>query len=263
MINSFKKDQLEVKIYGSREALGKAAAQEAAAKIRMLLQEQEQVNIVFAAAPSQNEFLMYLAEEQGIEWNRINGFHMDEYIGLSSDSPDGFGYYLKEHIFGLKPFRSVNLINGQNALPEQECERYGKLIKANPIDIVCMGVGENGHIAFNDPSVADFRDQAVVKSVCLDQVCRQQQVNDGCFLSLKDVPTHAFTLTIPALMSARYIFCMVPSQKKAQAIANTIEEEVNEKCPASILRTHRSAVLYLDSESAESLVFTQKERSTI
>ncbi|MDP4205576.1 MAG: glucosamine-6-phosphate deaminase [Bacteroidota bacterium] len=261
MIDFFKKEHLEVKIYESREALGKAAAHEAADKIRDLLSQQKQINIVFAAAPSQNEFLEYLAKEPGIDWNRINGFHMDEYIGLSSDSSQSFGHFLKEHIFDVKPFLSVNLLNGQNRSMIQECERYGQLIKANPIDIVCMGIGENGHIAFNDPHVADFKDQSIVKFVCLDNTCRQQQVNDGCFKAFQDVPTHAFTLTIPALMSARHVFCMVPNQKKALAVSNTIEDEINERCPATILRTHKSAILYLDSESSELLLSIKKERS--
>jgi glucosamine-6-phosphate deaminase len=253
MINSYNSDQLLVKIFESRDALGKAAALDVATKIRVLLSEQQQVNIVFAAAPSQSEFLIYLAEAPGIEWNRINGFHMDEYKGLSSDSPQSFGYFLKERIFNAKPFATVNLLDGHNSSMELECKHYGQLIEANPIDIVCMGIGENGHIAFNDPHVADFKDESIVKLVSLDDMCRQQQVNDGCFHSFQDVPTHALTLTIPSLMSARHVFCMVPNQKKAQAVKNTIEKEVNEKYPATILRTHKSAVLYIDSESAELL----------
>lgn len=250
MIQSSKKDNLTVKIYSTREELGSAAGIEAGNKIKELQLTQQFVNIIFAAAPSQNEFLETLINQEGIEWERINAYHMDEYIGLPADAPQGFGNFLKERIFDLKPFHSVNYLNGQCESKNDECIRYGELLAANPADIVCMGIGENGHIAFNDPHVADFHDKVQVKVVELDGQCRQQQVNEGCFTLIGQVPTHALTVTIPVLVNARYIFCMVPSSNKAQAVANTIEHEISEHYPSTILRSHPSAILYLDTESA-------------
>lgn len=250
MKQSFTKDNLTVKIYSSREELGRAAAIEAGIKIKELQQIQQFINIIFAAAPSQNEFLENLINQEGIEWKRINAFHMDEYIGLLPSDPQAFGNFLKDRIFDLKPFHSVSFLNGQFEPKEAECARYGQLLEANQVDIVCMGIGENGHIAFNDPHVADFNDKAQVKVVELDALCRQQQINEGCFASIWQVPTHALTVTIPILIKARYIFCMVPGRNKAQAVANTIEQEITERYPSTILRNHQSAILFIDTQSA-------------
>ena len=250
MSRSFKKDKLTVNIYSSRNELGLAAAYEAGNRIKELLLAQPIVNIVFAAAPSQNEFLENLIIQEGIDWNRINAFHMDEYIGLLPTAPQGFGNFLKERIFSKKAFHSVNYLNGQCESKDEECSRYGQLLAANPVDLVFMGIGENGHIAFNDPHVADFNDKALVKVVGLDDLCRRQQVNDGCFDSIEQVPTHALTVTIPALLKARFIHCMVPGMTKVQAVANTIEQEVSEHYPSTILRNHPTAILYLDRLSA-------------
>ncbi len=250
MIQSLNKNNLTVKIYSSRDKLGFAAGIEAGDKIKELLHNQPFVNIIFAAAPSQNEFLENLINQEGIEWERINAFHMDEYIGLTPTAPQGFGNFLKERIFDRKPFRSVNFLNGQCESREAECIRYGQLLSTNPVDIVCMGIGENGHLAFNDPHEANFADKVLVKVVELDDLCRQQQVNEGCFTSIGQVPTHALTVTIPVLLKARYIFCMVPGSNKAQAIANTIEQEISERYPSTILRNHQSAILYIDKQSS-------------
>lgn len=250
MIEMFKKEQLTVKIFPDRKAMGNAAATEAGDRIRALLDEQPTVNIIFAAAPSQNEFLKALTGREDIDWGRINAFHMDEYIGLAPEAPQGFGNFLKERIFGRKPFRSVNYLYGQCSSKEAECERYAGLLAANPVDVVCMGIGENSHIAFNDPHVADFDDPTLVKVVELDGQCRQQQVNDGCFGSIGEVPTHALTITIPGLVRARYLFCMVPGPNKAQAVGHTLRSEVTARYPSTILRRHRAAILYLDAESA-------------
>jgi len=250
MTKIFKKDLLQVKIYDTRDELGKFSAAGVASKIRELLKQKETINIIFAAAPSQNEFLESLIKEKYIDWSRINGFHMDEYIGLSKDAPQGFGNFLKAGIFDHLPFKSVHYLNGQCTSPEDECERYGKLLSSYPTDIVCMGIGENAHIAFNDPAVANFNDPAKVKVVPLDEVCRQQQVNDGCFNSFSEVPERALTLTVPTLFSASYLFCMVPGKTKATAVYNTINQSVVEKYPATILRKHKNAILYIEKDSA-------------
>ena len=248
------KDKLEVKIFETRKEMGAAAAKLAAERIRECLAEKETVNVIFAAAPSQNETLESLINQEGIDWKRVNAFHMDEYIGLSADAPQGFGNFLKEHIFNHLPFGSVNCINCQADDPEAECKRYTKLLEENVVDVVLLGIGENGHIAFNDPHVADFNDTALVKVVSLDDVCRQQQVNDGCFKSIDEVPKFALTLTIPALTRAKSMICTVPATTKAWAVGRTVNGEINEECPATIMRNHEDAVMFCDSDSGRELL---------
>lgn len=249
-MKSFKKDKLEVRVYENRTLMGEAAARDIKAKIAELLSKKAEINMIFAAAPSQNDVLKALVEDSSIEWNRVNAYHMDEYIGLDKNAPQGFGNFLKVHIFGLVPFKSVHYIDITTTDPEGEAERYGKLLKENPTDIVVMGIGENGHIAFNDPPVADFNDSKAVKPVKLDEICRQQQVNDGCFASIDQVPTHAMTLTVPTLVAAPYLFCIVPAPTKAKAVYETINGTIDEHCPASILRLQNNAILYLDDKSS-------------
>ncbi|MCX7795827.1 MAG: glucosamine-6-phosphate deaminase [bacterium] len=248
----FKVEELQVRVYNTRDEMGRATAYDVSSKIKELLKVKDTVNIVFAAAPSQNEFLAYLNNE-GLEWNKINAFHMDEYIGLPSNAPQLFANFLRERLFSRKPFKNVFYINGNTNNPESECQRLTKLLEANPLDITCMGIGENGHIAFNDPHVADFKDPKMVKIVDLDERCRQQQVNDGCFRTLEEVPRYAITMTIPTLVSSPYIFCIVPAKQKAEAVRNTLLGPISEACPASILRRCKNAILYLDLDSASKL----------
>lgn len=243
-------DKLNVKVYQTREEMGKAAAEEAAAAIRAAIAAKGEINMIFAAAPSQNEFLAHLIADKSIDFTKINAFHMDEYIGLPADAPQGFGNFLRERLFERVPFKTVNTIDSTAADPEAECRRYAALLQAHPCDIVCMGIGENGHIAFNDPHVADFGDKAAVKVVALDETCRQQQVNDGCFARLDDVPTHALTLTIPTLTAPEAVFCIVPAKTKANAVYAALRGGITEACPASILRRHANATLYCDANSA-------------
>lgn len=248
----FQKDLLQIKLYPTRLEMGQAAADDVAEILRTVLKQKEEANIVFGAAPSQNEFLKSLCRQENVDWRRVNAFHMDEYVGLPDDAPQGFGNFLKERIFGRLPFRSVNYIDGNNR-PEKECERYAQLLKEHLLDIVCLGIGENGHIAFNDPHVADFDDPVWVKLVDMDETCRMQQVNDGCFRTLSDVPAYAITLTIPAMTSAGYLSCVVPAKTKAPAVYHTVNDPVSEKIPATCLRRHRHAVLYLEPDSASLL----------
>jgi len=252
-MKTLKVDKLHVEIYENRTLMGEAAARDIKAKIAELLSQKSEINMIFAAAPSQNDVLKSLVEDKEIEWNRVNAYHMDEYIGLDKNAPQGFGNFLKAHIFGLVPFKSVNYIDITTTNPEAEAERYGKLLQENPTDIVIMGIGENGHIAFNDPPVADFKDEKWVKPVKLDEICRQQQVNDGCFESIDKVPTHAMTLTVPTLVKAPYLFCIVPAKTKANAVYETLNGSIDEHCPASILRLQENAKLYLDNESSKLL----------
>lgn len=250
-MKSFSVDRLKVEIHATRAEMGKAAAALAAKHLRALLGEKDEVNVIFAAAPSQNETLAALALESGIDWTRINAFHMDEYVGLPTGHPARFSKYLGDHIFGLLPFKRVFLIGEMGLSPEAECERYASLLREYPTDLVCLGIGENGHIAFNDPGVADFNDPRLVKLAALDEVCRQQQVNDGCFATLGDVPTHAVTLTIPALTYAKHLICSVPAKTKAWAVRETLlSEQIDEHCPATVMRRHGGAVLFCDADSA-------------
>ena len=249
-MKEFVVDKLVVKSFETREKMGQTAAADIKAKFAELLSEKDEINVIFAAAPSQNDVLLSLVNDKSIEWNRINAYHMDEYIGLDKTAPQGFGNFLREHIFGLVPFKSVNYIDCEAKDPEAEAERYGKLLVDNPTDVVVMGIGENGHIAFNDPPVADFNDKRVVKPVKLDEVCRNQQVNDGCFKTIDEVPTHALTLTVPTLVKAPYLFCIVPAPTKAKAVYETLNGTIDEHCPASILRLQDNAILYLDNDSS-------------
>jgi glucosamine-6-phosphate deaminase len=242
-------EQLKVVIADTREELGSKAAEAAYTKINELLETKETINMIFAAAPSQNEFLASLLTKN-IDWSRINAFHMDEYVGLAVDAPQGFGNFLRDKIFDKVPFKSVNFLDGQAEDKEEACKRYAELLENNPVDIVCMGIGENAHIAFNDPHVADFNDPKLVKIVDLDELCRIQQVNDGCFAQVDDVPTHALTLTVTALVKAPYIFCMVPGEKKANAVYHTLNADITEKYPSTILRKHPEAILFIDQQSS-------------
>lgn len=243
-------DQLKIKIYPTRQELGHAAALTVTSRIVELQRSGQELRMIFAAAPSQNEFLENLIKQKDIDWSKITAFHMDEYIGLTREAPQGFGNYLKRHLFDHVPFKQVHYIDPEPDEVEAECRRYASLINEAPIDIICMGIGENGHIAFNDPPVADFRDPVSVKTVVLDEQCRQQQVNDGCFNSITNVPKKAVTVTIPLFMSAGELVIVVPGPTKASAVYRSLTGPVQETCPASILRKHEHATLFLDQDSA-------------
>ncbi len=249
-MKSFKKDRLTVQIHPTRDEMGKAAATEIKTCILALLAKKESINMIFAAAPSQNEVLATLAADGDIPWERINAFHMDEYIGLPADAPQGFGNFLKAHLFGLVNFKRISYIDITAKDADKECDRYAELLKEYPTDIVVMGIGENGHIAFNDPPVADFKDPKAVKPVELDEICRNQQVHDGCFATIDDVPQMAITLTVPTLFAGKHLFCIVPASTKARAVRDTLCCEIGEACPATVLRLHEHATLYLDGDSS-------------
>ena len=249
----FVKDRLVVKKYDTRAEMGAAAAKEAEQVICRIIAEKGEINMIFAAAPSQNEMLASLLASEKIDWSKVNALHMDEYVGLPEGDSHTFGVYLYEHIFRHKNFKSVHYIKGSSPDSDAECVRYGALLEQYPVDVVCLGIGENGHIAFNDPWVADFNDPNPVKKVQLDEKCRMQQVNDGCFPTIDDVPTHALTLTVPALTAAKYMFCVVPAATKADAVKATVYGPINEDCPATIMRNHPNAVLYCDADSGKYL----------
>lgn len=245
-------DNLRVSISKTRKTMGEKASKQFYKAVKEKLKIKDVVNVIFAAAPSQNEFLESL-KKYDIEWDRINVFHMDEYVGLSIERQQSFARFVKQMVVDKFPVRSFNAINGANPSAEEECARYAKLLRDNPIDIVCCGIGENGHLAFNDPCNADFFDIESVKTVELDQVCRNQQVNDGCFEKIQDVPTHAITVTMPALLRAKEMICVVPAKSKADAVFSTLKKNIDVSCPASILRIHGNAYMFCDKDSAEKL----------
>lgn len=249
-----KKESLDVLIYPDRAQMGAAAGKAAADKIKEIIHTKGEANVVFAAAPSQNEMLETLVQAD-IDWSRVRGFQQDEYIGLDGGHPAAFRNYLEEHIFGRVPFKEVYYM-GVPALEEAEkrCAEYKALLEKYPSDLIFLGIGENGHLAFNDPPVADFDDPQKIKIVELDEACKVQQVNDGCFASIGEVPTHAMTLTMSYIMAVPAAIITVPSERKAAAVMDALNGPVDTVCPASILRRHNNAALYLDSDSAGKVI---------
>jgi glucosamine-6-phosphate deaminase len=240
-----------VQVHASRTAMGRAAAVAIAVALRRCLREKASVRMIFAAAPSQAEMLDALVAEPDIDWSRVTAFHMDEYIGLAPDAPQRFASWLRRHLFDRLPFGAVHLIDPGND-PAAATDDYARALAEAPIDVVCLGIGVNGHLAFNDPPVADLADPLDVKIVELDAICRQQQVDDGCFAGIGDVPTHAVTLTIPRLLRADRLFCVVPGAAKRAAVRHALHDPITAACPATALRQHRAVTLFLDAESAPS-----------
>jgi len=250
-LREFKVDRLNVKVYTDRAALGRAAGREAAERIRAMQREGRALNLLFASGLSQVETLEALRREPGIPWETVSAFHMDEYIGLPADAPQAFGQFLRDRFFTGLPLGRAFYLDGNAPDLQEECERYARLLREHPLDLALLGIGENGHLAFNDPGVADFEDPLPVKVVeDLDPTCRQQQVHDGQFRSLAEVPLRAITLTIPTLFAARAALVMVPGPTKRDIVRRTLQGPIDESCPATILRTHPDAWLFLDRESA-------------
>ncbi|MSU25236.1 MAG: glucosamine-6-phosphate deaminase [Opitutus sp.] len=241
-----------VEILADRPALGRAAATHVVGQLEKILARPTRARVVFACAPSQDEFLEnFVAQSRGrLDWSRITVFHMDEYVGISATHPASFRHYLQTHLLALVTPREFHPLGGDAPDAAAECRRYSALLDAAPIDLICLGIGENGHLAFNDPPVANFDDPVSVKIVELDHTCRQQQVNDGCFPALTAVPTHALSLTIPVFRRARALSVVVPGPRKAAAVRATLGDPIATACPATILRTHAQATLFLDRASA-------------
>ncbi len=249
---TFSADALTVVISPTRAEMGKRAGEHAAHVIEQAIAKHGEARIILASAPSQNETLSTIMAHP-INWSKVTIFHMDEYLGLPEQHPQTFRSYQRDHVLSRAKGATFHGIAGESADPKKECARYTRLLAEAPIHLCCLGVGENGHLAFNDPPVANLKDMASVKVVELDQLCRQQQVNDGCFPKIEEVPTHAITLTIPALMHAEVLVCSVPGPRKAEAVRATVRDPIGEKCPATAMRRHYSATLYLDADSASLL----------
>ena len=243
-------DRLRIEVHADRAALGVAAASAARRAMGEAIAHRGSCRTIFAAAPSQNELLAELRRADDVRWPRVEAFHMDEYCGLPGDSPCRFASFLRNRLFRHVPLQAAHYMDesGLSAVDEAGC--YAALLLSAPIDLVCLGVGENGHIAFNDPHVADFDDPLAAKEVRLDEACRLQQVHDGAFPDLAAVPDRAITLTIPTLMRGETLLCVVPGERKAPAVRSMLTGPVNASCPASILRRHPSCTLYLDADSA-------------
>lgn len=239
-----------------RTALGAAAAGYVAGRIRDGLAGQPRMRLIFAAAASQAEFLADLCRAEGIDWSRIDAFHLDEYVGLEPGHPSAFGTWLDEHIFSLVHPGRVEKLDGGATEPDAECLRYGSLLADGGIDLALIGVGENGHLAFNDPHVADFDDPLAVKVVEIDETSRRQQVRDGAFPGADEVPRLAMTVTMPTILASRAVSAVVPGPQKAAAIRAMLEDPISTACPASALRRHPDAVLFAD---ADALALTRRD----
>ncbi|WP_405065273.1 6-phosphogluconolactonase [Kribbella sp. NBC_01510] len=239
-------DQLAVEVFPDPSALGAAAAAAAADSLRRTIDERGAARLVLAAAPSQTQTLAALSVAEGIDWSKVQAFHMDEYVGLPVDAEQRFGLWLRRHFTTPAPLTVFDPEGGAD--PEAEAARYAGLVSAAPIDVVLAGIGVNGHLAFNDPP-ADFGTTDIVQVVALDETSRRQQVDEGLFARIDDVPTHAWTLTVPCLLSAREVFCMVSGVAKRDAVRRTLQGAVDPAVPASVLRTHSRARLFVDREA--------------
>ena len=243
-------EALPISIYRTNEELGAAAAVEAAQVIRRAAARHGVANIIIATGNSQLTFLAALRADASIPWPQVNVFHMDEYVGLDPHHPASFPLFLKRNLIDHIQPMAFYPVPGNASDIESACKEYAELLRAHPADLCALGFGENGHIAFNDPPFADFDDPLWVKLVQLDQASRRQQVGEGHFHRLDEVPTHAMTLTIPALLSAKQMLCIVPEARKANAVERCLRGPITQDCPGSILRQTPHARLFLDAESA-------------
>lgn len=243
---------LPVSIFRSNAELGQAAAADASVFLQQTISDRGQANIILATGNSQLTFLETLRTDIDVDWSRVNIFHMDEYINLAPDHPASFPLFLQRHFLDHlhPPAKAFFPVPGGHADPLQGCQEYEALLRTHPPDLCALGIGENGHLAFNDPPFADFNDPLWVKVVKLDEVSRLQQVGEGHFPALQAVPTHAMTLTIPALLAARKVLAIVPETRKSSAVQRSLFGPIEDRCPGSILRQNAHVHLYLDLESA-------------
>jgi len=250
---NFRADQLNVYVYESRPKMGQAAASVIAAEIRSAIQDRGRAVVILASAPSQNEFLASLAEAPEIDWSRVVAFPRVEYLGMDAQPPQSFRRFLIDRLVDKVPLGEFHGLRGDAPDGAAEAKRYAELLRQNPPDFAVLGIGENGHLAFIDPPFCDFNDPEPVKVVQLDEICRNQQVNDGAFASLDEVPRNALSLTIPTLMARPKLFAIAPGPAKRQAIKDAVQGPISITCPASILRTHPNAHLFIDVVAAEYL----------
>ena len=246
----FTVDRLTVVVHPDQRSLAAAAAEQAADGLRSAVAARGTANAMFATGNSQLAFVETLTGLDGIPWSDVVAFHMDEYVGVGPDHPAGFRRWIRERIAERVHPDAVHYLDGTASDPDAECARYASLLATHPLDLCCLGIGENGHLAFNDPPVADFADRSDVKVVELDPACRAQQVGEGHFPGIEAVPTRAMTVTVPALLRARQVVAVVPEERKAVAVHAALTGPVSTGCPASALRTAPDATLHLDDRSA-------------
>jgi glucosamine-6-phosphate deaminase len=252
-LRRFQVGRAAVEVYPSKSDAGQAASQRASAILRSSITEKGNARLIMATGNSQEDFVAWLVQVRDVDWSRLEVFHMDEYINLPETHRGCLKRWLNEHFVELVRPGRVHYLDGNAADLPAECRRYEQLLRAAPTALCTLGIGENGHIAFNDPHVADFEDPLGIKRVVLDERCRRQQANEGHFPDFASVPREAVTLTCPTLMSCDNLICCVPELRKAEAVKNALEGPLSTQCPASVLRTHPSAFIYLDSESASLL----------
>jgi glucosamine-6-phosphate deaminase len=251
---------MKILIFKTKQAMGKKAAADGAAFIRQAIEQRGSANIILATGASQFEMLAALVQEN-VDWTKVIGFHLDEYIGLPETHPASFRKYLKERFVEKVPIKAFHFINGEND-PAAECQRVGKIIKEHPIDVAFVGIGENGHLAFNDP-LADFEIDDPYLVVALDEACRRQQLGEGWFKTLDDVPNRAISMSILQILKSKAIVCTVPDSRKAEAIKNVAEGKITPDVPASILQQHSWIMLYLDENAAALLEDDIREETRI
>ena len=240
---------MDIEVYGSRREMAAAAAARAAEVLRRVIAEKGRVHVIAATGASQIEFLEALTATPGIDWPRATFFHLDEYVGLPESHPASFRRYLKERILGQVKPGAFHFVDGEAADPARECARVGALLSQHPIDLAFVGIGENGHLAFNDPP-ADFQAASPYLVVQLDEACRRQQLGEGWFARLEDVPREAISMSIPQILKSREILCIVPDARKAQAVRHCLEGAVTPDHPASALQGHPRTTVFLDAASA-------------
>jgi glucosamine-6-phosphate deaminase len=257
----FEVGKLHVEVHPDAQAIGHAAAQATAEAMRGMAAQQEAFGVIFATGASQLDTLRAVVSERNLPWNKIQGFHLDEYIGLDVNHPASFRRYLRDNLVAYTHMRNFLEIDGESDDPKAVCREYAQALReANP-QLCLLGIGENGHLAFNDPGEADFQDPQEVKVVSLDEACRRQQAAEGWFKTLEDVPKHAITLTIPAILRVPRLIVSVPGIRKAKIVRRTLYGPVSSECPATILRAHPHATLYLDLESASELNLPEEVRA--
>ena len=246
----FKSENLQVNVFGSTAEMGRAAAEFVSHKLAVTIKQKGEARIMLVTGTSQFSFLAALRDNPDIKWKKITVFHLNEYLGMSDQHPASFRKYLRERILDEVRPKKVHFLEGDARDVKAELVKYESLLREAPVDIACIGIGVKGHIAFIDPPVADFDDPKLVKIVELDDACRMQQMGEGWFPSFDQVPTHAISLTIPAIMRCKTVSCVVPDERKSEAVHNTLNAPIDTSCPATILRTHKDAVLWLDKKSA-------------
>jgi len=244
---------MEVLTFTTPQELGAAAAQHGAEVIKQAIETKGAANIILATGASQFATIKHLIGQSGIDWSKVTAFHLDEYLGLSESHPASFRKYLKERFVAHVPtLKAFHFVNGEPDNPQEECARLGERIQQHPIDAAFIGIGENGHLAFNDPP-ADFDAEEPFLVVTLDEACRRQQFGEGWFNSLDDVPKRAISMSIQQILKSRHLYVSVPDKRKARAVQCALEGEISPMCPASILRTHPRCTIFLDTEAASLL----------